>query len=231
MKKYLVALIKITDHPEDLVEGNLYCNRLGYFVESEEKEIGDSKEATAIVSRPHNIFNRLYRFNIQDSELLNSPVFCLYGVLGDKYCDTSKIHFDNKRLMAFGERAVIIKDVRRFLNQVDKNQPQFSYSIVRYIDFSNPRGEDERAIFNPIVKKDLRFRYQKEFRIYSHHVDLEGAKTFYIGDLRNFTEICETEELYVGKDVDLKVDWNHCDINNFDRTTRKSWGKLEGSPT
>ncbi|WP_407311878.1 hypothetical protein [Desulfosporosinus sp. SB140] len=86
--------------------------------------------------------------------------------------------------------------------------------------FSNPTGEDENAIFNTIVKKDLYFKYRNEFRLYSHYINLNEAERFYVGNLHDITEVFETNELFFGKEIVLKVDWNYCATINFDRTNR-----------
>ena len=214
-------MIKITNYPEDMLAGDLFCNRLQYYREAELEEVGDKFEATA-VSRP------LYK--LIDEELLLSPVFCMYSVEATKKDDTSKIQISDERLKKFGQYAIVITDVKEFINRTNSNLRDFSYEAVRYIDMKNPEGIYSQAIFNPIVTKDKYFKYQQEFRIFSHAWSLsnntdfmlpnvkyvsEKWKKFPVGDLEDIAKLYDTKDLFSGVNVELKIDWDFCRKDKF----------------
>lgn len=220
-KHHIISLIKITHYPEDVMAGDLFCNRLQYYRETELEEIGDKFEATA-VSRS------LYK--LVDSDLLTHPVFCMYSVEAKKQGDTAKIQISDEKLKKFGQYAVVITDVKEFINRINSKLSDFSYEAVRYIDMKNPEGIYKPAIFNPIVTKDKYFKYQQEFRIFSHawalsdNVDFkmpnvryinEISRKFPIGDLEEITKLYKTEDLFSGINVELKVDWDFCRKDRF----------------
>jgi hypothetical protein len=220
-KKHIISLIKITNFPEDFLAGNLYFNRLQYFREAEMKEIGDKFEATA-VSEPS--------YTMVDSELLPNPVFCMYSVEAKKQDDITRIQLNDPRLRDFGHYAVVIKDVKEFIQRIRLNLSRFIYEAVRYIDIKHPKGIYQYAVFNPIVTKDRYFEYQQEFRIFSHAWALssnsefqipnvtyldEIAKKFAIGNLKDIAHQYKTDDLFTGVDIELNVDWNFCRIDRF----------------
>jgi hypothetical protein len=73
-KHHIISLIKITNYPADVVAGDLFCNRLQYYRETELQEIGDESEAIAI--------SKWYK--LVDKDLLPCPVFCMYSVEAKK---------------------------------------------------------------------------------------------------------------------------------------------------
>lgn len=223
--KFIVALLKITNFPDDVRGGNLYCNRIWYYYTSEEKEVGDSREGTAAhIHRPG--WNLIFR----DSETLTRPVFCLYAVIQKRQGYQGFITLPNdQRLKSFGNKVVIIKDVKTFLDKIKQTHPDFEYNLVRYINFQDPPAIDRYAIFKPIVTKDKYFMYQSEFRIYSDYQTLGDitpkspsaipseivSQIFKIGDLNDICESYSTSELIEGVAVDLKIDWDFANTKNF----------------
>jgi hypothetical protein len=94
----------------------------------------------------------------------------------------------------------------------------------------NPEGIYKHAIFNPIVTKHNYFIYQHEFRIFSYFWALsdnrdlripnvkyigETWKKFPVGDLEEIAKLYETEDLFSGVNVELKVDWDFCRKDRF----------------
>ena len=220
-KRHIVALIKITDYPEDVVKGDLFCNRLQYYREGELREISDKFEATA-VSREW--------YKLIDNHLLPSPIFCMYSVEARKQDDISVLQLKDDRLKKFGRYAVVIKDVKEFIKRIETRLSEFSYEAIRYIDMRNPKGVDRYAIFNPIATKDKYFSYQQEFRIFSNiwalgsdsdfmipHVKYINtlAKKFPMTDMKDIVQQFETDELFSGVNIEFNVDWDFCRKDKF----------------
>jgi len=219
-KHHIISLIKITNFPADVVAGNLFCNRLQYYREAELQEIADEYEATAV--------SKWYK--LVDKDLLSCPVFCMYSVEVNKQDDLTKIQLSDERLKKFGDYAVVITDVKEFINRINAKLNGFLYEAIRYIDMKNPEGIDRYSIFNPIATKDKSFKHQHEFRIFSHFWALasdtdfkmpnvkyisERYKKFPIGDLKDITQKFETKELFSGVNVELKIDWEFCLKDKF----------------
>jgi len=241
MKKYVYALIKITDtldHAQDFCDGLLFCNRVKYFIGCEKKEIGDAKEAIAYISQHtykagfiHNRtrYNFNHQFNIdwQDIQITYNPAFCMYAVIGDKnYLRKSEtIKLFNTKLKKFGDFAVIVKDVPKFLTIIQSSLPNFQYSLIGYLDYSKPLTPP-----NPIINKDYYFNYQNEFRIYSQSISLvnnettevfgelinKDAETFPFSPINGITSVVRTSELFDGVKVQLNRDYDSCDISKLD---------------
>lgn len=156
MKKYIFALIKITDtldHAKELCDGELFCNRIKYFIDCEKKEIGDSKEATSFITHTQMVsrfmannvnYKVIGRYNIlwQDTQMTYNPAYCMYAVIGDKnYIKNSNtITLFDRRLLSFGKYAVIIKDVAKFLKAIGNCLPKFRYGLVNYYDYTDPKA-------------------------------------------------------------------------------------------
>jgi hypothetical protein len=221
-KHHIISLIKITNFPEDVILGNLYCNRLQYYREAELQEIGDKFEATAVSKQ---------WYRLVDNDLLSCPIFCMYTIEARKQDDTTTILLKDEELKKFGRYAVVITDVKEFIKRINTNLSEFSYEAVRYIDMKNPEGIDKYAIFNPIATKDNSFNHQKEFRIFSHlwalasNADFqipnvkyisERSKKFPIGDLSGICKQFKTDELFSGINVELKIDWDFCRKDRFE---------------
>jgi hypothetical protein len=220
-KHHIVALIKITDFPKDVIDGNLYCNRLQHYREAELKEIGDKFEGTAVSKQ---------WYRLVDNDLLVCPVFCMYSVEARKQDDITRIQLRDERLKEFGNYSVVITDVKEFLRRINTNLAEFPYEAVRYIDMKKPEGIDRFAIFNPIATKDNYFEYQKEFRIFSRFWALgsnsdfqipnvkyinEKNRKFPVGEMADICKQFKTSELFSGVNVELKVDWDFCRKDRF----------------
>jgi len=87
--EYVFGFIKITSrkkYANDLMRGKIFCNRLKYYMDLEEKEIGDSKDSTTAIIRLRTsllLGNRLNTYSLlfQDTEAQLNPVFCMYTIL------------------------------------------------------------------------------------------------------------------------------------------------------
>ncbi len=214
-KHHVISVIKLTDYPDDVRAGNLFCHNLQFFRNSEMQELGDEFEATAV--------SKWYK--LVDAHSLSCPVFCMYAVEVKKEDDITRIQLNDERLRRFGDYAVMITDVKEFIRRITTNLSEFSCEVIRYIDMINPPGLYKQAIFNPIATKHLLFKHQQEFRVFSHAWALsskedfklpnvqyinEDKKKFPIGDLNDITQQFRTDDLFNGVVVDLKIDWDFC---------------------
>jgi hypothetical protein len=230
MDKFIVSLIKFTNYPDDVINGNLYCNRLKYFRDAEQKEIGDKLEAIA-VRKKYLIGKEPWKVDFVDDDSLTAPVFSMYAVMVSKPYNKRFLKLKDERLKDFGKKAVVVLDVGNFLKRVRKRQPEFKIELVRYIDYSNLTGIDKLAIFNPIATKDkCHFEHQHELRIHSEKIALskdidyvpeykevinEDHIKIPIGDLRDIAKVHDTDELFNGIDVNLVFDWENCSTKGF----------------
>jgi len=230
MSSYITSLIKITDFPETLINGELYCNTWESFDKEERKEVGDNTELTAAVLNTEIRFmNRRYYTRLINSDTLYTPIFCMTALYSKKYIKPTFIKLWDERFRKFGQYAVVITDVKEFLFRLNEQQPGFCFAPVEYIDFAKLCG---KAVYKPIIKKDkYLFGYQQEFRIYNHSIALTidknfnvpgiqkinaTAKKFFIGDLHDIAiEYNNTDQLFDGVSVNLKVDWNYCHKTNL----------------
>ena len=211
---YIISLLKITDFPDDFLNGYLYCNRLNYHREAEEKERGDKNEGLAVSNQRF----KPYTLKIYNTDLFYYPTFCMLYIYSNKRSFSNKVKLDNEKLKKFGSYTVIITDVKEFINRVERNIPNVHCEVVRYIDFNTLQGVDELAIYNPIATKDKNFSYQQEFRIYVHRfVDNDNfcPIRYTIGDLHDIGIQFPTSDLYRGVDVELNIDWDYCRKSRF----------------
>lgn len=229
MGKYIVSLIKFTNYPDDFIKGKLYCNRLKYFRDSEQEEIGDNLEAIA-VRKNYLIGGEYWGLDYIDSDSLTAPVFSMYAVMVSKQYNKRFLKMKDERLIKFGKKAVVITNVGEFLNRATVRLPKFKIELVRYIDYVNLTGVDKYAVFNPIATKDKYFDYQCELRIHSEKIALsqnidyvpeykelidKEAMKFSIGDLGGIAKVYDTVELFDGINVNLVFDWKNCRKKQF----------------
>ena len=243
MSDYIFALVKVfkeMEWAENFRKGQLFMNPLKYFIKSEKDEIGDCSEATAIILKyDFNLFGKYheYSYKIGDGTAFHNPVFCMYTIYKSDYeRNGNMIKLTNKKMDKFGGYAVIVTDVRKFLERIKQKASQLKYSRISYIDFSNIRG----AIYYPILKKSIDYKHQKEFRIFSDQVVIQGGYTdeikslfsnvnfietnhynACIGDIHDLTsKIYHTEDMLCGVTQQINIDWNFCKKQNLDLTKK-----------
>jgi hypothetical protein len=122
----------------------------------------------------------------------------------------------------------------QFIYRINLFLPDFCYSPIHYIDYSNVRG---KTIYNPIIKKDFRkYGHQQEFRFYNHKVaitrrpdfDIPGitkipgieinrtlAEKFSTETMGDIAIKVPTDQVFKGIPIDLKIDWNYCHRNRL----------------
>jgi hypothetical protein len=234
MSSYIVSLIKFTDYPDDLINGKLFCNTWEYFDKLEKDGIGDSSEMTQSVLQTeyeNRALNRRYKIRLVDSNLRFTPVYCMFAYYSKKYIQPPIIKLPKSLEDDLGkyQYAVIIADVKEFIHKINLHLPDFCYSPIHYIDYSNVRG---KTIYNPIIRKDFRkYGHQQEFRFYNHKIaitrrtdfdnpgitkipgiEINGnlAEIFPTEDMSNIASKVPTEQVFQGVSIDLKIDWDYC---------------------
>lgn len=226
MKYYIKALVKVTskkEYAEDFRQGKLYMNELRYFTKCEQQEMGDKNEARGMTILYDN-----HQYNFGNSSELCKPIFCLYGLYDTKYGNTSFVSICEK-MKHFGDYAVIVTEVGKFLDRLQKSNLEFSPVKYQNVD---PRDSDTLVPYNPIYRKLEHFKYQKEFRIVAPNIYLtkhsdekydlfstledDHLKTEIVGGLKDITsEVIPVDQLlYPNRyPIHLSVDWEKVETN------------------
>lgn len=239
LSSYITSLIKFTDFPDDLIAGRLFCNTWEYFDKLEKNGIGDSTEMTQSVLQTeyeNRALNRRYSIRLVDPDLRFTPVYCMFACYSKKFVQPPIIKLPKSLMADVGKNkfAVILTDVKEFLHRINRNLPDFYYSPIQYIDYSNLFG---KTLFMPIIKKDYqKFNHQQEFRLYNHKIaitrqadfDIPGitkipgiaingtlAERFPTEDMSDITIKVPTDQVFKGVPVDLKIDWDYCHKRNL----------------
>ena len=151
-------------------------------------------------------------------------------------------------MLKFGKFAVVVIKVEEFLSKIIQGDPFLQYSIIKYDDFNEISS---KAIFNPIVHKNDKFKHQKEFRIYSTRVfaskansqeleqcyNVPGFKVinenYYISKIDNISTFCTailpTQQLVDGYPIELFKNVDFCNKKRLDMSNRHSWQKNGGN--
>ena len=225
---YIVSLIKFVkerEHAQTFINGSLFCKPWDSFRDSEEKQRGDRLELVASklgteVYLPG--IDRAYSFWLEDGDNRFAPVYCMYQLSSSKQASSMKLQLKDARLKEFGNYGVVIKNTGEFIDRVNRNLPDFSYGLIKYIDFSDLKNKS--AVFKtPILKKDATaFKHQREFRIYNtryaitnnknmENPNLEiiqpnefGASFFALGNISDIAEIYSMDELFLGVEINIQ---------------------------
>lgn len=229
MKKYIKGLVKVTSqesYAQDFRDGKLYMNELRYFTKCEQRELEDKFEGLSLA-----IYYKNFSFYFIDAMTLCTPVFCMYGLYDSKYGNTKAVSICPK-MKAFGAYAVVVTDVQKFLNRIEKTGLEFS--PVKYQD-PDKNNYDSRIRFKPEYKKFECFKYQQEFRIEKPNLLLtknskekyDGLETkdedhyehFIPGGLHDITsEIIPIEQLLQPNkwNINLAVEkWENLELSQF----------------
>ena len=235
MKHYMIGLIKFVKeekHAHEFIEGNLYCNRIKYYVDCEAKEIGDAKEAIAYRTDQIRMkaFDSVfyYNLNFRDELITLNPAFCMYAHKITKTQNKNLVKLSNHKLKEW-KYAVVIKDANEFLNRLNSNlDSSFESSLIHYTDMFK-----EKYFEKPIITKDNSFKHQNEFRIYSQNIllstdekysDYEGFEhikasyhTFTFGNIKDIAEIVSVDKLFDGVEFDFKFTFEDNLVENFSK--------------
>lgn len=239
MSNYIVSIIKFTDFPDDLIDGKLFCNTWEYFDKLEKNGIGDSTEMTQSVLQTeyeNRALNRRYSIRLVNPDLRFTPVYCMFACYSKKYIQPPIIKLPKSLQDDVGkyQYAVIITDVKEFINRINLHLPDFCYSSIHYINYNNLRG---KTIYNPIIKKDnQKYGHQQEFRFYNHKIaitrrtdfDIPGitkipgfeinrtlAEKFSTETMGDIAIKVPTDQVFKGVPIELKIDWDYCHKRNL----------------
>jgi hypothetical protein len=191
---FLVKFFTEEQHANDFLAGKLFLNRLAYF-KNQENECSDGRsdttEAIKMWLQPYDVKMSLSIQGIGTAEItskdLAAPVsfantnanylhvFCMYAIYTDDPLPIDKQRLAQElkrklsiddRCMKFGPFAVIVP-AYKFLNQMQEQLRAQKYifqeKLVDYYDDKSFHGEfnDSDVPF----KKQVRFAYQREYRI------------------------------------------------------------------
>lgn len=205
-------------HLKDLLTGNLYMNNIGYFIDLERKEkvkgMGDKREAGFVV-KP----DKMYVFDTEKNKVISRPVkaeiikrhehspkvpvFCftkftaedfVYLKENDEYI-TFKLDIgdDSKRMLEFGDRAVILAPGFRekVIEASKKHDIVAKMKNVEYQTFDEIDKEKERLFEQGSPEmffwKSEEFSYQREVRLILPYTFVDDNYIFDVGSLEDST--------------------------------------------
>ena len=210
----LVKIVSSVERAEAILDGQLYCNTVGYFRENDRYE--GSFPLTGTV-RINNVM-----FDPEDlieppqltlSRVSDLNVFCMFAWAAPKL-DKDRITFDPvsqlgslKRLSKrFGNHAVVITNVTKFLQRADKAVAPSNFRVLgrsrNLVDYVNP----DDGIAPPTtpwdllavpLRKNKKFSHEKEYRlVYWTTSQTPGPVTLNIGDIRDIAIRMRTADIY-----------------------------------
>lgn len=224
---FLGALMKFYSsrkHAEQFMDGVLYCNRVSYFRELEDRDRGDADEGMIVhagdqvgelfivdeeagkLHRIPGVTKTRFRYNSTDRLAL----FCTALVRSDRYeierpemahQFMERLHASHQAFVRMGAHTVVVLDVERFLNQVKAaTEGKGFVSHARAVEYYDafPRKVELHGdqTFDPVFCKHESYRDQREHRIAIDTRDdgLEPLRLD-IGSLRDITVYAETTSL------------------------------------
>ena len=127
---------------------------------------------------------------MSSNDVLELNVFCMFGVYGGsrELTERHAIELPKRCFHEFGQYAVVITDVKQFLDRVQDAAKRKGYPSefrpVKYYDPSTFHGHmtDIEAVFS----KPQNFDYQKEFRI-AFKTNQPGPLILNVGDLHDIS--------------------------------------------
>ena len=216
MTKWIFFLVKFFGdeaYVNNFVSGKIFSNRLSYFKRTEENgEFTRSDKHEGVIGwfqpdRRRIVLNGIDLtpdlagpVEIQRSWLENINVFCMYAA-HNRDLDLGSVSSENigvirnylkidKDNFKFGEFAVVVKNVKEFINRIENAAKAKNYQIgrglVKYYDpdiFSDFFSDGE-AVFR---KRDT-YRHQQEYRfVIDSRTEGLNAITLDIGDISDIT--------------------------------------------
>lgn len=199
------------DRIRSLQQGHLYAKTLQYYRDLEEEtgdaDIGDEFEAMLHVNEGHVLFpDTNETIELADTLIPTSNsddfVFCMFGInpalQNFTFTDEQK-----KKMLSFGDTALIILDRDEFINRVLKAAKDKGYEAhfgaVKYYDPSKDNGNLIIALlkgmWNISLWKRKRYDYQQEGRFIftsgngEDHLDLD------IGDISDISMVLSASEV------------------------------------
>ncbi|WP_320034785.1 hypothetical protein [Halarcobacter sp.] len=185
-KKYMEQLLE---------KGTIYMNRLSYYRENSNEEIGDRFEGAIYncpISKTKTFINEKYfRNDLVDgsSKVLNlnqNPfLYCMYGnFVKEKKQFKNVLEIDDKNIK-FGDSIVIIDNPQEFMNRILNRCPKLTYHKIRYINENEYLGKMD------YFTKYEKYKHQQEFRL--AYLDEESDKKDFTFDIGSISDIASIE--------------------------------------
>ena len=109
------------------------------------------------------------------------------------YCITEEnLNSHDERLSNFGNSAVVILDVKKYLERVSAAADSRSFEYER--DFVEYVQKEEHAGQMGPFRKYSELSYQSEYRILFHDRDKNDLSDFYIGDITDISVLCSCRD-------------------------------------
>ncbi len=211
---YLVKLFNQKEYAEAFRQGRVYAQKLSCFHKYEEGR-GDPSEGTVglfqpmegmkieitATTGPHS--GETVTLTEKDlagpmtmgsNYLRQLNAFCMFGIYGgspelEKIRKDQRVEFPERWFREFGPYAVIIKDVRQFIERVERVAKREGYQSwfypVEYYDPSIFHGHMKGV--EGAFRKPVKFEYQRECRIVFDTSLHPGALTLDVRDLSDIS--------------------------------------------
>ncbi|WP_343631103.1 hypothetical protein [Fluviicola sp.] len=181
--------------------GTIYMNPIQYFRKIEDAELrGDKYEgASGIINSTSGNFKIPgieQEFNFQHLHLIESykevvgNIYSLYSISSHGFANPLGFKLDQQN-ERFGTHCVMIKDNAHFLKRIEeelkKRELHFHHGFIEYYDKKIKSGKVT------LFEKPKEFEYQKEFRFYVEHTEIEPL-VIQIGSLENCAQLITMEE-------------------------------------
>jgi hypothetical protein len=208
-KRNLYSLIKFGEKKYNLElirEGKVRFSSPVFFNECDNEEQGDKYEGSeAIINdRVQSIkvfhpalgefeFKPLKNAKSQMIQYNSNFLSCSLYSISSKNFETSNPFRIDKKMMKFGDSAVLIKDpylfLKRIISELNNHNIYYQLDYVDYEDFYN----NKEVKTGPFSKKEDH-SHQWEFRIIIPNTD-NTPKYFYLGDLSEYCELISSKEI------------------------------------
>lgn len=203
---YLIKICALEEHADSLLDGKLYMNQSGYFRRIENNFRGDKYDGKCPIN-PIGLKMKIENlempeptsitFGYEDDD--NVAMFCasLFDENIITKIDDTNYRFNDEfadGMQQFGNYAVILscEEIIHKLNKKIKRMPVLcSYGKVKYENIMksysiNLMSQKAPEWYEPFFKKDLKYKYQNEWRIvltnYGHSLTNE-FKRYYLLDI------------------------------------------------
>ena len=217
-------------YAEDILEGKLYCNTIDFFKKAEAKEDNEcrndslegcafllnKKESaylTTTIDGKEEILAEIRDLKIFNQNLNFKKIFCVYSFLEE--CQKDYFLIDEK-FLSMGKYFLLIFYPDEFIERIHKTLKEkeytFEYNFVEYVDSTKFSGKWE------YFKKDKKYEYQKEFRIYFESKE-KDAEILNIGNISDIAMVCSKKE-FLNMKIGNDFSDNRVEIKNLVNNTR-----------
>lgn len=204
----LFKFVKVKEHAEQFMNGELYMRSPQYFTEYDSESIGDKYEGKYMYKSDELLGES---FISKESIYFKSPIFCMYSIdtrglepisvneekitYRFEYSEEDKSELRKHFCKEGYTYAVVIKDFARFHELMRDNNINFRYMEYESIENIDDNLKDKK--FNPVYRKVKEaYSIQREYRclILDKIIDKNQPYICKIGDIRDFSEILNLEE-------------------------------------